>query len=68
MQVKQKKLEDFRKAMQDEFEGKLDLFFSNRQYLEIVPRGVSKGSALEAFCAKMGIHAVLDVVGHDLDF
>ena len=49
------KLEDFRKAMQDKFEGKLDLFFSNRQYLEIVPCGVSKGSALEAFCAKMGI-------------
>ena len=51
----QEKLEDFRKAMQDKFEGKLDLFFSNRQYLEIVPCGVSKGSALEAFCAKMGI-------------
>ena len=49
------KLEDFRKAIQDKFEGKLDLFFSNRQYLEIVPCGVSKGSALEAFCAKMGI-------------
>ena len=49
------KLEDFRKTMQDKFEGKLDLFFSNRQYLEIVPCGVSKGSALEAFCAKMGI-------------
>lgn len=49
------KLEAFRKVMQEEFEGKLDLFFSNRQYLEIVPRGVSKGSALEAFCAKMGI-------------
>ena len=47
------KLEDFRKAIQEKFERKLDLFFSNRQYLEIVPCGVSKGSALEAFCAKM---------------
>ena len=26
------KLEDFRKAIQEKFEGKLDLFFSNRQY------------------------------------
>ena len=30
--------------------GKVDMYFSCREYLEVVPEGVSKGAALQMFC------------------
>ena len=33
----------------------VDCFFSCDQYLEIVPRGMSKGEAVKMLCAKMGV-------------
>lgn len=35
--------------------GKIDMYFSSREYLEVIPEGVSKGAALRMFCERMGI-------------
>lgn len=35
--------------------GKVDMYFSSRDYLEMVSEGVSKGAALRMFCEWMGI-------------
>lgn len=40
------RLVDFRQHMQPYFEGRMDSMFSSTYYLEVVPRGVSKGNAL----------------------
>lgn len=49
------KLKQFCEDMKEWADGKVDMYFSTRQYLEIMPAGVSKGAAVEAFCEKMGI-------------
>ncbi|HBN56411.1 MAG TPA: Cof-type HAD-IIB family hydrolase [Lachnospiraceae bacterium] len=54
-------LEAFRDEMKQWAEGKVDMYFSCPEYLEIVPKGVCKGEALKAFCKAHGIaveHAV----------
>lgn len=48
-------MEAFRCSMEKWADGKLDMFFSCKEYLEIVPKGICKGNALRAFCEKTGI-------------
>lgn len=48
-------LEAFAADTKEWAKGKLDMFLSCREYLEIVPSGVRKGDALRAFCERMGI-------------
>ncbi|MCC8129600.1 MAG: Cof-type HAD-IIB family hydrolase [Clostridiales bacterium] len=38
-----------------EMAGRLDCFFSCQYYLEIVPAGQNKGTAVEAMCARLGV-------------
>jgi len=45
-------LEQFCSKLTDWASDKLDMYFSCREYLEIVPKGVSKGNALKAFCER----------------
>lgn len=44
------KLHAFRQSQAAWARGKVDMYFSCREYLEIVPEGVSKGAALQMFC------------------
>ncbi|MDO4345637.1 MAG: Cof-type HAD-IIB family hydrolase [Eubacteriales bacterium] len=46
---------DFKEFISEEIRGKADSFFSSPVYLEIVPRGVSKGAAIRTFCDYMNI-------------
>ncbi len=39
-------IEGFRKEIQDYTDGKMDVFFSCNEYLEIVPTGINKGNAI----------------------
>lgn len=48
-------LEDFRQWVLGQYGDKLDSFFSCEQYLEIIPRGLSKGSALLQLAGLLGI-------------
>jgi Cof subfamily protein (haloacid dehalogenase superfamily) len=43
---KHQRLEDFRKSLSDWSIGKVNMFFSCNEYLEIVPLGISKGDAI----------------------
>lgn len=48
-------LEQFAKEIEHLFGDEVDAYFSSREYLEIVPKGVCKGNALVIFCEKFGI-------------
>ncbi|MDO5539496.1 MAG: Cof-type HAD-IIB family hydrolase [Eubacteriales bacterium] len=48
-------LVDFQKSVSDLIIGKADTFFSCDEYLEVVPCGVSKGSAIRLFCEYLEI-------------
>ena len=49
------KLEQFRDYILQILGDKLCLFFSNPYYLEIMPRGVDKGSAIRFLCKYLGV-------------
>ena len=49
------RLQVFLKAQSAWAEGKVDMYFSCREYLEMVSEGVSKGAALLRFCELMDI-------------
>lgn len=53
----QKPLLAFAEQMEEWARDKVDMFFSCAEYMEIVPKGISKGNALRAFCEKYGILA-----------
>ncbi|MCI9659159.1 MAG: HAD family phosphatase [Lachnospiraceae bacterium] len=40
----------FKQNQSSWIKGKVDMYFSCREYLEVVPEGVSKGAALQMFC------------------
>ncbi|MDE7218031.1 MAG: Cof-type HAD-IIB family hydrolase [Oscillospiraceae bacterium] len=48
-------LEEMKRWMDAELAGRADCFFSSRHFLEAVPAGVNKGSAVEALCQRLGI-------------
>lgn len=48
-------LEDMERWLQRELAGLADCFFSSRHFLEVVPAGVGKGSAVTALCRRLGI-------------
>lgn len=48
-------MEVFRQKMEPWAEGKVDMFFSCKEYLEVVTKGICKGNALRAFCERTGI-------------
>lgn len=48
-------LEDMERWLRKELAGEADCFFSSRHLLEVVPRGVSKGSAVTELCRLLGI-------------
>lgn len=48
-------LEDFRQWVLERYGDKLDSFFSCEQYLEVIPRGMSKGNALLQLTGLLGI-------------
>lgn len=48
-------LEDMARWLSSELAGRLDCFFSSRYFLEVVPMGVNKGSAVQALCRQLGI-------------
>ncbi len=52
---KEEKLHAFAEKMAVWSEGKVDMYFSSREYLEIVPKGVNKGAGMIKFCELMGI-------------
>ena len=41
--------------IEEKFAGKVDTFFSNPTYLEVVPAGMSKGEAVKMLCAQLGV-------------
>lgn len=60
-----KPLKEFMDRMADWAEDKVDMFLSSREYLEIVPKGISKGNALRDFCARLGIPVENSVAAGD---
>lgn len=48
-------MDAFRQDLLSAFHGQLDCFFSNSEYLEIVPAEVSKGFAVRWMCTHLGI-------------
>lgn len=48
-------LDRFCESVRDWAEDKVDLYYSDALYLEIMPKGICKGSALRLFCEKFGI-------------
>lgn len=50
-----KPLEDMARWLREELAGEADCFFSSPHLLEVVPRGVSKGSAVTELCRQLGI-------------
>lgn len=48
-------LVDFQRSVSELIKGKADTFFSCDEYLEVVPCGVSKGSAIRLFCEYLEI-------------
>lgn len=48
-------LEDMERWLKAEFAGQLDCFFSSPYFVEVVPVGVNKGSAVTALCRQLGI-------------
>lgn len=49
------RLHAFRENQAPWAKGKIDMYFSCREYLELVPEGVSKGDALRRFCRMMDL-------------
>lgn len=52
---RRQQLEDFQRNVLSAYTGTLDSFFSNDDYLEIVPSGISKGFAVCWLCDYLGI-------------
>jgi len=48
-------IEQFQQDILKKYEGILDCYFSNEDYLEIVPSGVTKGKAIRWLCNYLGI-------------
>lgn len=48
-------LKDMARWLKDELGDRLDCFFSSQYFLEVVPAGVNKGSAVTALCQRLGI-------------
>jgi hypothetical protein len=48
-------LEAFVDHMASWAEGKVDMYLSCREYLEVMPKGVTKGNAVKYFCQRFGI-------------
>ncbi len=51
----QKSLRRFMDMLSEWWEDKVNMYFSCAEYLEFVPRGISKGAALRIFCERMDI-------------
>lgn len=49
------KQERFREAVETKFAGKVSVSYSNSYYLEIVPAGINKGTAVTALASYLGI-------------
>lgn len=49
-------LEAFRELLQDWASDKVDIFFSGYEYLELVPKGISKGAAIRFLADYLHIH------------
>ena len=45
----------FRDLLQEKADGRLDLFMSQKDYMEIVPAGVNKGAAVRFLCDYLGV-------------
>lgn len=61
----QKALCRFRDMLSGWSEDKVDMYFSCAEYLEFVPKGISKGAALRIFCERMDIPAKNTVAAGD---
>lgn len=48
-------LEDMEGWLRENLAGRADCFFSSRYFLEVVPVGVSKGSAVTELCRRLGV-------------
>lgn len=59
------RLQVFREKQMSWTKGKIDMYFSCREYLEMVPEGVCKGTALEMFCRMMDIPVEQTVAAGD---
>lgn len=59
------KLEQFQAAHQELLKGKADSFFSCREYLEYVPAGVNKGSAIRWLCDYLDVSLADTVAAGD---
>ena len=49
------KLVEYKQNVLSDYEGTLDSFFSNDNFLEIVPTGISKGFAVHWMCSHLGV-------------
>ena len=55
----------FRRWIRSEMRGRLDSYFSERYFLEIVPAGVNKGEGILKLCELLGIPAERSVAAGD---
>ncbi len=58
-------LDRFRQALSENFGDILDAFFSNAFYLEIVPKGVSKGAMLHSLCELLTVPVAHTIAAGD---
>ena len=61
------KISEFRNVMSGPLEGKVDLFFSQTNYLEMVPVGVNKGTAVRFLCDHLGIPIEHSIAAGDME-
>ncbi len=59
------RMEAFRERTKVWAEDRVDMFFSCREYMEIVPKGICKGKALKAFCEIVEIPLANSIVAGD---
>ena len=61
------KLERFRRRLAEVVGEKITMFFSNPYYLEIMPTGINKGSAIRFLCSYLGIPVANSVAAGDAE-
>ncbi|MBR0092502.1 MAG: HAD family phosphatase [Lachnospiraceae bacterium] len=59
------KLEAFRTRMLAEYGEKMDMVYSSPYYLETIPKGISKGSAVRMLCQILGVPAEVSIGAGD---
>ena len=59
------RLEKYKNSMEEWGRDKVEMYFSSREFLEVVPKGINKGNAVRAYCDMFHIPAANTVAAGD---